>query len=111
MAWCARENTLLAKNGLTFGAECLAFTSSVWIHHRAIPIEAPWQNRMVDRHAQVISGIVRACCEDASIVGPEPMQHVLLHATLANTTDILAEMDTAQGLQSMASMQGWSLSA
>jgi hypothetical protein len=57
--------------------------SKLGIGHRMIPLEAPWQHGMVERHGDVMGEIVSAAVKDTSTHGLDHMKDVCLYASMA----------------------------
>ena len=50
---------------------------------KMIPVEAPWQNGMVERHGGVMGDIIDSVVVETGAVGFGQMQDVVLHASMA----------------------------
>ena len=57
--------------------------SDLGIKYRLVPVEAPWQHGMVERHGQVLADIIHASVTEVEVVGEKDMRDITLHTTMA----------------------------
>lgn len=81
--WAGIPEDIVVDKGSGSGAGILTFTSDRGIFHRAIPVEYPWQQSMVERHVHVLEGIINAILVETNVSGKAPLKDVLLVASLA----------------------------
>ena len=56
--------------------------SNLGIAYRLVPVEAPWQHGMVERHGSVLNDIINITVADVGAIGFEQMQDVCLHTCM-----------------------------
>ena len=53
IVWAGLPQKTVVDKGAEFGAEFLSYTSDNGIYQKVIPVDAPWQHGLVERHEQV----------------------------------------------------------
>lgn len=81
--WARRPEKIMVGKGTELGKEFVEMSGHLGIQQRVIPVEAPRQHGMVERHSQVLADIVRAITRATSVVGQDQMMDVLRYAALS----------------------------
>lgn len=69
--WAGSPEKIVVDQGSEFGAAFLTYTGSTGIVQRLVPIEAPWQHGMVERHGQRLSDIIQAIMLEVPVNGKD----------------------------------------
>ena len=56
--------------------------SNLGIAYRLVPVEAPWQHGMVERHGEVLGDVIAVTAQEVGAQGFQQMQDVCLHACM-----------------------------
>ena len=83
LQWASSPEKVIVDQGTEFHGDFKDAMSQLGIAHRMIPVEAPWQHGMVERHGDVIGEIVAAAVKDTSVHGMDQMKDVCLYASMA----------------------------
>ena len=73
----------MADKGTEYYTDFQEMLSDLGIKYRLVPVEAPWQHGMVERHGQVISDIINAVVSECNVHGTKDMEDVCLHACMS----------------------------
>ena len=64
--WAGVPEKVVVDSGTEYQGDFKEAMSTLGIGHRMIPLEAPWQHGMVERHGDVMGEIVSAAVKDTS---------------------------------------------
>ena len=83
MNWAGTPEKVVADKGTEYYTDFQHMMSDLGIAYRLVPIEAPWQHGMVERHGQVLSDIIQAVTVGTEVQGTKQMQDLVLHTCMA----------------------------
>jgi hypothetical protein len=81
LSWAGPPRKIIAdqgREGYGLFTKCM---NQLGTHFSMIPVEAPWQLGMVERHGSVLGGIITAIVLEVSPVGEHQMRDVCFHAS------------------------------
>ena len=81
--WASTPEKMVADKGTEYYTDFQAMLSDLGIQYRLVPVEAPWQHGMVERHGQVLADIIQVVALETGIKGTKQMQDLCLHSCMA----------------------------
>ena len=82
MNWAGNPEKVVADKGTEYYTDFQHMLSDLGIAYRLVPVEAPWQHGMVERHGQVLADIVNIVVSDLGVAGWQQMQDLCLHVCM-----------------------------
>ena len=83
ITWAGTPEKVTADKGTEYYTDFQAMLTDLGIQYRLVPVEAPWQHGMVERHGQVLGDIVQAVIIENTVKGEKEMQDMTLHVCMA----------------------------
>ena len=81
--WAGVPDKVVTDKGKEFYGDFQEVQAQLGTRFKMIPVEAPWQNGMVERHGGVLGDIVHAVVAETGAVGYSQMRDVCLHASMS----------------------------
>ena len=82
MNWAGTPEKVIADKGREYYTDFQSMLSDLGILYRLVPVEAPWQLGIVERHGQVLADIISVTVAETGVVGFQQMQDVCLHTCM-----------------------------
>ena len=83
LSWAGPPGKVVADQGREGYGHFTEMARELGTHFNMVPVEAPWQNGMVERHGSVLGDIITATIQNTSPTGYKQMKDVCLHASMA----------------------------
>ena len=80
--WASTPEKIVADKGSEYYSDFQEMLTTLGIRYRLVPVEAPWQHGMVERHGQVLGDIARVVITETGVNGRQEMEDVLLHTSM-----------------------------
>ena len=82
LTWAGTPEKVVADKGTEYYTDFQCMLSDLGIGYRLVPVEAPWQHGMVERHGSVLADIINVTVAEHGVVGYQQMQDVALHTSM-----------------------------
>jgi len=83
LTWAGIPDKIVTDKGREFFGDFQEVQALLGVKFKMIPVEAPWQNGMVERHGGVMGDIIAAIVSETGAMGFTHMRDVCLHASMA----------------------------
>ncbi len=83
LQWAGAPEKIVTDQGKEFHGGFKQCASELGSHFRMMRVEVPWQFGMVERHGQVLGGVISATVAETGACGYNQIRDVCLHASMA----------------------------